>query len=356
MTVIVIFMIKINKSKVCIISDLHLGVHTNSTLWHEIAVSWAKWLSAELDKRNIKDIIFCGDWHHNRSEISVNTLQTSADILTILEKYNKIMILGNHDIYYKHRIDVNSLSIFKDRKNITIIDNIYTINAFDKTITLCPWNTSIDNIPKSDIIFGHFEIKSFKMNAYKVCEEGLGINELLDKSSLVISGHFHHRHEKVSAKGTILYVGNPFQMDFGDANNSKGAYILDLDDLKYSFIENNISPKYHKISLSELVECGKITDDIRNKLNNNIVKLKIDRNISQEDLSVLTSKLNQLNPEVLTLDYDIGFNKISDNPLSKDLSGIDITQAIAEFINLLEIDCKADILDYTLDLYNKCSI
>lgn len=348
-------MIKINKSKVCVISDLHLGVHTNSAQWHEIAIDWAKWLVSELDSKNIKDIIFCGDWHHNRSEISVNTLQTSADILKILDKYNKIMVLGNHDIYYKHRVDVNSLSIFKDRKNITIIDSVETINAFDKTITLCPWNTSIGNIPKSDVIFGHFEIKTFKMNTYKVCEEGLGINELLDRSPLIISGHFHQRHEKEFSKGKILYVGNPFQMDFGDADNTKGYYILDLDNLEYNFTENKISPQYKRILLSDLVIKGNITNEIKESFKGNIVKLKIDKNISQEDLSVLTSKLNLLSPESLTLDYDINFNKISDEPLSKDLSGIDITQAISEFVNLLEIDGKSDILEYTLDLYRRCN-
>lgn len=348
-------MIKIKKSRVCVISDLHLGVHTNSTQWHEIAVNWAKWLVGELDRQNIKDIIFCGDWHHNRSEISVNTLQTSADILQILDKYNKIMVLGNHDIYYKHRIDVNSLSIFKDRKNITIIDNVNTVDCFDKVITFCPWNTSLNDIPKSDVIFGHFEIQTFKMNSYKVCEEGLCVNDLLDRSSLVISGHFHQRHEKQFSRGKILYVGNPFQMDFGDADNTKGYYLLDLEDLSYDFYENTISPQYRKVSLSELVKSKNIDSSIRNIITNNIVKLKIDKNISQEDLSYLTSKLNLLKPEILTLDYDINYNKISDEPLDKDLSGIDISDAITEFISLLEVEDKNSILEYTLDLFKRCN-
>lgn len=348
-------MIKINKSRVCIISDLHLGVHSNSAQWHDIAINWAKWLASELDRKNIKDIIFCGDWHHNRSEISVNTLQTSADILTILEKFNKIMVLGNHDIYYKHRIDVNSLSIFKDRKNITIIDSISTIEAFDRTITFCPWNTPVTSIVKSDVVFGHFEIQTFKMNTYKVCEEGLCVNDLLNCSSLIISGHFHQRHEKEFSKGKILYAGNPFQMDFGDAGNTKGYYILDFDNLEYDFTENNVSPQYRKISLSELVLYPNINNEVRSIFTNNIVKLKIDKNISQEDLSYLTSKLNLLKPEILTLDYDINYNKISEEPLGKDLSGIDISEAITEFVGLLEVDDKKEILNYTLDLFKRCT-
>lgn len=347
--------IKINKPRVAIVSDLHLGVHTNSAQWHEIAINWANWLRKELKKQNIKDIIFCGDWYHNRSEISVNTLQVSADILKILEDFNIIALVGNHDIYYKHRTDVNSLSIFKNSKNIEVIDKVTTLNIFDKVITLCPWGTSIKQIEKSDIIFGHFEIETFKMNSFKDCEEGLSVKELLSKSSLIISGHFHFRHEKKYGVGTILYVGNPFQMDFGDCDNIKGYHILDIDTQEYEFFENTVSPHYKKINLSELVEATTITSEIKSLFLNNIVKFKVDRNISQEDLAILTSKLNLLKPEALQIEYDLSYNKISNDNNDKDLSGIDITCAIEEFINLLEVEDKNDILSYTLELYNKCT-
>jgi len=344
----------INKSKVAIFSDLHLGVHTNSAEWHSHAIEWANWFREECKRNNIRDIIFCGDWHHNRSEISVSTLQVSADILDILSEFNVIAITGNHDIYYKHRTDVNSLSIFKKRKNVTILDKPLTIEAFDRTITFCPWNTDVKSIPDSDVLFGHFEIETFKMNSYKICEEGVKIRDLLTKSSLVISGHFHTRHEKQFGQGTILYVGNPFQMDFGDVDNDKGYYILDLDTMEYTFTPNNVSPNYKKVSLSELVNEGNITQSVIKTFNNNIVKLKIDMNISQEDLDILLLKLSKLKPESLTVDYDINFNRlIEDTDSKEDLSGIDIPQAIEEFVNLLDIENKRDIIEYTLGLYEK---
>lgn len=347
--------ITLNKSKVAIISDLHLGIHSNSSVWHEIAINWAKWLKNELNNKKITDIIFCGDWHHNRSEISVNTLQISADILDIFQDFNLIAITGNHDIYFKHRTDVNSLSIFKNRKNVTIFDTIHSLTAFNKVITFCPWNTDINDIPKSDIILGHFEIISFKMNTFKVCEEGFNIPDLLHKSPLVISGHFHYRHEKKYSEGTILYAGNPFQMDFGDSGNTKGYHILDLNTLHYEFIENTISPLYERIYLSELVKEGTFTPKIKKLFNKNIVKLKVDRNICQDDMNILIKKLNLLTPQALTVDYDINFNRILDNNKEKqDLSGIDIEQAIIEFTNLLDITNKQAIIDYTIDLYRKC--
>jgi len=345
----------IKKNKVAIFSDLHLGVHSNSSEWHKYAIEWANWFREECRDKGIKDLIFCGDWHHNRSEISVNTLQVSADILDMFEEFNLIAITGNHDIYYKHRTDVNSLSIFKNRKNVTILEQYQTLEAFDKKLSFCPWNTPTKVIEDSDVIFGHFEIETFKMNAFKICEEGVRVKDLLKKSSLVISGHFHTRHEKQFGAGTILYVGNPFQMDFGDAGNRKGYHILDLDTLEYEFFENNVSPCYEKITLSELVEEGEITPIVKNRISNNIVKLKVDKNISQDDMDVLTAVFNKLQPEQLSIDYDINFNRILDNREDiEDLSGVDVEQAIEEFIGTMDLDDAKSIIEYTLGLYERC--
>ena len=347
----------IKKPKVAIFSDLHLGVHSNSSYWHNYAVEWALWFRDECRSKGIKDLIFAGDWHHNRSEISVNTLQISADILDILSEFNLIAITSNHDIYYKHRTDVNSLTIFKNRKNVTVLEEYETLEAFDKKISFCPWNTATKDIEESDLIVGHFEIETFKMNTYKTCEEGVKVKDLLKKSELVISGHFHTRHEKKFGAGTILYVGNPFQMDFGDAGNQKGYHILDLDTMEYEFFANNISPNYNKISLSDMVQAGEITPIIRAKFTNNIVKVKIDMNISQEDMDILQRTLSCLKPEVLTYDYDINFNRILDNKEDiEDLSGVDIEQAIEEFVNSLEPSNKKAIIDYTLGLYERCKV
>lgn len=346
---------KINQSKVAVISDLHLGVHTNSPRWHEISVEWANWLTKELKAKGITDIIFCGDWHHNRSEISVNTLQVSADILDILSDFSIVILIGNHDIYYKHRTDVHSLSILKGRSNITVIDTVRVVEQFGRKLTFCPWNTSVSDIPECDTIFGHFEIESFSMNGSKVCEDGLKIKDLISRAPLTISGHFHTRHEKKYKKGTILYCGNPFQMDFSDANNSKGYYILDLKTNNYEFIENIISPRYVKLTLGEIAYNNYTADDLRSLFKGNFVKVKVDKSITVDDMTLLTRKLSLLQPEHLATEYDV---IMSDEPsfTNKDLSGINIEEAIEEFINILDVENKKDILQYTVELYKRCLI
>jgi len=44
---------------------------------------------------------------------------------------------------------------------------------------------------------------------------------------------------------------------------------------------------------------------------------------------------------------------MDDNADKEDLSGIDIPQAIEEFVNLLDIKNKKEIIGYTLGLYEK---
>ena len=80
-------------------------------------------------------------------------------------------------------------------------------------------------------------------------------------------------------------------------------------------------------------------------------------NISQEDMDILQRTLSCLKPEVLTYDYDINFNRILDNKEDiEDLSGVDIEQAIEEFVNSLEPSNKKAIIEYTLGLYERCKV
>ncbi len=344
-----------NKEAVCCISDIHIGVHQNSSLWHEIAIEWSRWLRDELINKDIKDIIICGDLFHYRDEIAVNTIQVVTDILEGWKEFNILVLVGNHDSYYKDRVDVNSLSILKGWSNITVVDKLTQITAFDRDLLFCPWGTKSGELTKNDIIFGHFEIESFKMNHFKVCTEGIKTSDLLSKSDLIITGHFHHREERQYKNGTILYLGNPYQMDFGDVDTTKGYYILNIKNKQYEFTENKLSPKHIKIKLSQLTSIGTINDYIQKSIQNNIIRFIIDKNIMPDEADFIIQRMLVYTPKTFNVDYAINFNKFNVTGNDEfDLSGVDIPRAIEEFISLLEIDNKNDIADYTLELYKRC--
>jgi len=90
-------------NKVCCIADLHIGVHQNSIFWHDTALKWAQWLKEELKKKDIKDIFILGDLYHYRDEIAVNTIHVVNQILTLWEEFNIVILVGNHDAFYKDR-------------------------------------------------------------------------------------------------------------------------------------------------------------------------------------------------------------------------------------------------------------
>jgi DNA repair exonuclease SbcCD nuclease subunit len=261
------------------------------------------------------------------------------------------MITGNHDCYLRDSSDINSLAPYAQWNNINLVDSIQLVESHGRKFSFVPWGEKIQNIQKSDIVFGHFEINFFKMNTFFICDHGA--DAILKKSPLVVSGHFHLRDERKYADGTVLYVGNPFQMDFNDAGTSKGYYIMDVTDNSYVFHENKISPVHHNITLSSMVHAGTITAEVKDQIRNNLIKLKIDRRISPDDIDVLLTKMRQYTPQQFVVEYETNFCDYDLDGDRKDLSGIDIEQAMREFIDLMDINNRQEVIDYTLELYKK---
>lgn len=342
-----------SKPKVAVFTDLHIGVHQNSRSWHTIAQNWASWIIPELKSKGINDIVFCGDYFHARDEISVDTLNFGTLLLEMFKDFKVTMLTGNHCCYLKDSSEINSLTPFRNWSNINVVSTPLQVNSHGKTFSFIPWGTKLDDMFDSDVTFGHFEINLFKMNTFTLCDFGLDARDLLKRSKLVISGHFHLRDERKYKEGTILYAGNPFQMDFNDAGSSKGYYILDLDSLEYTFFENTVSPKHHNVTLSHLLVEGSINDNVVKLFTNNLVKLRIDRRISPDDTDFLLGKLKALNPSQLTVEHEYTSSEYDLEEEKKDLSGIDIEQAIHEFIDLMDINNKSEVLQKTLEIYSK---
>ena len=69
---------------------------------------------------------------------------------------------------------------------------------------------------------------------------------------------------------------------------------------------------------------------------------------------MLLSKFSELDPITINTDYEINFNKFGiDEHDDVSISGIDIAEAIEEFINMLDVEDKPRIIEATLDLYQR---
>jgi len=195
------------------------------------------------------------------------------------------------------------------------------------------------------------------MNNFKVCDHGDTPEDILKKGNKVITGHFHLREHRKFDKGEILYLGNPFQMDFGDAGSTKGWYELDFNTSETTFHQNKLSPVHIKLPLSELIKYDGITDELKKLLKGNIVRLVVDKNVEPDDLDIITMSINSLKPFMFNLDYDINFNKFSvEGDVGYEYSGVDYETAITEFVNMLDINNKSEVIQYTIELYKSCKI
>jgi DNA repair exonuclease SbcCD nuclease subunit len=350
-------MIKISNSEVGIFSDPHYGLHRNSGVWHKIALDHAKWAAKQFKSRSIKDIIIPGDVFDDRNDIAVNTINVAADIFDILSDFNIIITVGNHDAYYKDKSDVNSVSILRGRPNITVVDKLLVTKYNKTSIALCPWGQNIDEIPKCDLIVGHFEINSFKMNSCKVCVNDHKPADFSDKAKLTISGHFHLRDERTYKNGAILYVGCPYQHNWSDYETVKGLHILDLDTLKHEFIENDISPKHNKIFLSGVVESTYKPAELKRLIEGQIVKFVVDCPLEQEKIDLITKKLSSLKPVEFQTEYSYEDLIKVDNDKAEDINfNVSVESSIQEFVDLIEVKHKSKVKDYVVDLYRKAQL
>lgn len=344
-------------SKIALFSDLHIGVHRDSSDWHNIALSFGDWFVRDLKKRNIRDIIFCGDYFHTRHELEQTTLRCGIEFLNKFNEFNIVMIPGNHCCYFKNNATVHSLEVFKSWENVTVIDTPTLVKHGIRSYMFCPWGMSIEDIQPCDIIFGHFELINFKMNSFKVCEHGQAAEELHERGSKIVTGHFHLRdHRRYDNNRETLYLGAPYQMDFGEREQIKGYTVLNSDDLSFEFVENSISPVHVKIKLSELLEQKNNINIVKEQVRNNIVCFIVDKSLEQDKLHKITSMLTSMSPLQLRVEHIIQ-EMFIDREQEHEIIGVDIQGAIHEFVDSMTVDVnKQEILSVVQDIYKRALI
>ena len=347
----------IKSKEIGIFSDIHIGLGQDSSVWHKIVLDFSRWAREVYTDLGINDIIIPGDIFHNRSEISVNTLTVAKEFFDNLKDFRIFISAGNHDCYYKDRSDVNSISLFNGWNNIVVVDkNPIIIEAKGKKISLIPWGTEVEDIPEADICFGHFEIQTFKMNSYKVCDHGVDSTSLLDKSPLVFSGHFHTKDDRKYKKGRIVYVGSPYQQNFGDVDQVRGIYTFNTETNDLKFIENEKSPKHIKLHLSKLKNKEQDASYIKDNVPKNIISLVIDEDLDNDKLIALSTKLQTFNPIYFRTEYKQIDNGDVDNSANVDYNVVDVEKNIEDFVNSMDIDHKEEVIKYLNATYKELSV
>ena len=230
--------------KIAIIGDTHFGARNDSPVFLEYFMKFfGEVFFPYIETHNINTIIHLGDFLDRRKFVIFQTLNAvRSGFVDKLETSRAKMhvILGNHDIFYKNRSDVNSLQeLFTDK---FIVHTKPTVEIFDGTpIALLPWINSenqaeslefIKNV-NAEILCGHLELNGFNVLRTTVFQGGME-SDIFSKFRAVYTGHFHGKHSKEN----IHYLGCPYQITMSDYGDKKGFHVLDTDTGELEFIRN----------------------------------------------------------------------------------------------------------------------
>jgi len=310
--------------KKLLISDTHLGIHKSSDIWHQSAIKLFKSIIDNCNRKNIKTIIHLGDWFDDRKTLNIKTLSVTIHIMEMLKNFNVIIIIGNHDSYYKTDVYPTSLDVFKEYKNVSVIRETCTID----NITLVPWEKLTPEILKKGgkFLFGHFEINSFYTNEKHIYNKSIfNINDFKN-FDLVLSGHFHIP----TKKNNIIYLGSPYHMSFNDVNSDRGYYIF--DDNNIEFISFTDAPQYVIINSEQEIKSDIIT--------NNIVKLQFLKDYGINENTKIIESIRIHNPLQLYTDFSsisIIEDKVTDFDEIENIKIMDHKDIFFEYINKIEI-------------------
>ncbi len=317
--------------KAAVFTDIHLGLKSNSRQHLQDCEDFVDWFIEQAKANGCETGIFCGDWHHNRNTINVQTLDSTTRCLEKLGAAfeNFYFFAGNHDLYYKDKRDVFSVEFAKHIPGITYIEQTTVVDD----VALVPWLVGdewkdIQKI-KAKYMFGHFELPNFYMNALvKMPDHGDLKPEHFVNQEYVFSGHFHKRQ----VQGKIQYLGNAFPHNYADAwDDDRGMMILDKENNKEPEYLNWLDcPKYRTTTLSKLLDP-----------NSNIIKpnmylrVTLDLPISYEEAQFIKETyINQHGCREITLipsqqdeeihtDIDISTFESVDQIVTKEISAID---------------------------------
>ena len=229
-------------------SDLHLSPKTFDT-----SMSILRVVHSEALARNIT-VGFLGDFFdhvYNKGTLPVDILNELMRFFCDEWRVPMIMIPGNHD-YFDASETEHGLTPFKyASKWIKVID---VPTVIDECLWV-PWRRDpnvckeiIESHPNVKIIFGHFDIIGFKLNAKRISTEGC-TRQMFPSNINVYTGHYHTPQQY----DNITYLGSPYQLTLSEAEDKKALIIINESGKITTKIPIDIGPKQYKWQANDIL-------------------------------------------------------------------------------------------------------
>lgn len=331
------------------IGDIHWGVKSNDpTRNQDIKDFFHKFLiptiKKTLEKYQGKNIVltFLGDWTDNKSNIKTEISSYYTDLFFELsELVPIILICGNHDTPTKDNPEVNTVKAFKYFPNVKLVDSPFESRTVKgDTLLYIPYYHDKQIIKdiikdKNGYLRMHGSIAGFHYNGIPINDvNNLSISDFANFKK-VDSGHIH----KPDLIENCEYLGSPYQIHEYEYRNTKlGVKVIDFEQEVEYFIENNISPKFLRLSFSEVMNMT--MEQAEERMKNRYVSIFVPNSIYL--------KINIKETTEILSKFGKSINLVESEDIEMETKYIDFING--EEIEFKNIDIKSKFDDYVKDI------
>lgn len=222
----------------------------------------AEWAITDAIARGATAFYHGGDLTHNRLAMANEAWARVAQFMRIMgQRIPTSVLVGNHDLSASGdgTSTVAALDGFIDS-----ISDVRITKAGKTKIGWLPYAEHPDQVRAAcdklsragaTVLVAHLGLGDPKFSNcvpadYEVpgC---INVADLLpDRWDQVFLGHYHTSHEILPH---IRYMGSPLQLSFKEAGTMKGYWLLDTETNEVEFVENTVSPVFHKLTNDEAV-------------------------------------------------------------------------------------------------------
>ena len=329
-------------ANVAFCADLHFGKKNNNERHNQLLCKFIENTIDDLNERGIENLIIAGDYFDNRQQINVKTLHYGIKAASDLKERYKgrvWLLVGNHDIYHRDRLDIASTEALEPY--MSVVDEEQTVLMHDHMVQMVPWicdqehwERVVEQSKSAEYCFGHFEFSQFRMNENYIMEHGQTHRELHELKR-VLTGHFHSRQ----FKDNVVYIGSPFQFDMNDSDDFERGYgIIDLDTNEIEFVDSYLT-NIRTIDYKQLLDGSSdryLNDD------NASIRVVFEEEVDDDILQEVSEKLES--SKILESKIKYKPQKIKDYIESdvevKEVENID--DAVLEYINSSKLPDEYD--------------
>ena len=172
-------------------------------------------------------IVCLGDVLHQHKNIHVTPLENATKFLHMLSEHSPtFLLIGNHDRPNNSNFltTEHPFNSFKHwTTDMTVVDRVVVKEIQGFKFVFVPFvppgmfSSALETVPncldKANAIFAHQEFSGVNMGRNKISEVG---NSWPKGHPLVITGHIH---EPSVLQDNVIYVGSPYQLNFGDGED-----------------------------------------------------------------------------------------------------------------------------------------